>query len=761
MSLHKAFKLLGGIIIVGLLFVATSSFAFIVKNIEVRGLQRIQGATVRSYVPIQPGQNLRSSDSIKIIQALYKTGFFSDVYLQRRGGTLIVNVKERPTLFRVQVKGNSKIPKKQMDKVLKQLSIGSGQIYDSAKVASLVVGLREQYFNLGYYNAHITTVVKDVGRNRVTLTINVEEGKVAKVMAIRIIGNHFFSQRLLLKQLRITTPNALSFITHDDQYSSQKLDADIETLRSYYMNRGFINAQVLSQQVSISPDNSGLSISVAVSEGQRYRFAGVSFSGKLLGMQKQLNSAAQFQSGQWFSRQAVIDTSNAITAIYADKGYAFPQVIPQPRIDKINHTVTVNFNIDPRKRVYIRKIILSGNTETTGISLRNTMQVVNEGSLFSASNVNEAKRRLSTLPYITGVEAAPQPVPGQPDKVDLNYKFKEQSAGKASLSGGYSDVEGFLVSVSVADPNFLGTGNGVNVSFQKSQYSSQYSASYTNPFITTWGVSRSVSLSYSNYTPSAVNLASFDQSTLSTSLGYGIPLSLLTTLNASIGYDYTKLGLASKSPSQIKGFVHKYGDEYHEADLSLGLSRQNVDRYPFPTRGTVSSINGTLSAPLTDKSLFYYKLNAKYMWYQPLYKQFIFEADTTLGYGGGIGSTKELPFFEDYYAGGISTLAGFEANSLGPLDSNGDPLGGNVLTLARLNLIFPNGISDRVRTAIGVNAGNVYENEFDPSELRASVGLFVTWLSPFAPIQIGIAYPIVRKSADRVAVFGFNLTTSL
>jgi outer membrane protein insertion porin family len=741
--------------------IALSAQAFVVKNIKVIGLQRIEQSTVLSYSTIHPGHNFTTSDGPALINALYATGFFSNIELARQANNLIIYVKERPTLFKVNVVGNKKVPKKQLDGVLKQLSIVAGQIYDSSKVSTLVSGLREQYFNLGYYDARISTSVQDVGKNRVNLTIKVQEGNVAKIRAIRIIGNKTYSQRALLKKLSLSTPNLLSFITDDDQYSKQKLDADIEVLRSFYMNNGFVNMQVVSQQVSISPDHTGLSISIAISEGQRYKFKDVSFSGKTLGLDKQLHAAVQFSAGDWFSRQALINTSDSITAIYADRGYAFPQIVPTPKLDNIHHTVSVNFNIDPQHKFYIRKILLNGNSQTNTIALRNVMSVINEAALYSASIVTEAKRRLSNLPYIMGVKALPKPVPGTKNKVDLDYSFSERNAGKISLSGGYSDVEGMLVSLSVSDPNFMGTGNALNVAFQKSQYANQYSLSYTNPFVNTWGASRTASFSYSDYTPSDVDLSSYGQRTLAMSIGYGIPISQYTSLSSSLGYSWTSLKSRSNSPSQVTNFVKEYGNTYHEADLSVGVSRQNVDRFPFPTNGTTSSLSATLSAPLTDKSLLYYTINNSFSWYQPLYKSFILKTQTTLGYGNGLGSTKSLPFFKNFYAGGISTIAGFASNSLGPKDSNGDAIGGNLLAVGRVNLIFPNGISDRVRTAVGFNIGSVYDKTFKVDQTRASVGLFVTWLSPFAPIQLGLAYPIMKKAGDDVSMFGFNLTTSL
>ena len=751
----------GAIITCFCLCAVLTAQAFVVKNIKILGLQRIQRATVLNYMPIHAGQDFKTTDEAHVINALFGTGFFSNIQLARQANTLLVYVKERPTLFQVNVTGNKKVTKKQINGVLKQLSIQPGDIYDSSKVSSLVSGLREQYFNLGYYDARIIPQVQTISKNRVNLIIKVQEGKIAKIMAIRIIGNKTYTERALLKKISLSTSNVLSFITDDDQYSKQKLDADIETLRSYYMNNGFINAQVLAQQVSIAPDHSGLFISIAISEGQRYKFSGDSFTGKLLGLQHQLYKSVQFSAGEWFSRQKVIDTVNAITALYADRGYAFPVITPQPKVNNINHTVSIVFNINPAMKVYIRRINLLGNNQTSGIALRNVMSVVNEASMYSAALINEAKRRLSNLPYIMNVQATPKPVPNQPNKVDLDYKFTERNAGKISLSGGYSDVEGLLVSLSIADPNFMGTGNALNVAFQKSQYANSYTLSYTNPYVNTWGVGRTLAFNYTNYTPSDVDLSSFGQQTLSTSIGYTIPVSNYTTVNGSIGYNWTRLQITSSSPTQISSYVGKYGNEYHEATLGLGITRQNVDRYPFPTDGTVTSVAGSLSAPITKNSLFYYKLNNQFTWYQPIYKQFIFKLGTTLNYGDGIGYTKSLPFFEDYYAGGISTIAGFDSSSLGPLDSNGDPLGGNLLAIGRMNLIFPNGISDRVRTAIGFNIGNVFANRFDASQLRASVGLFVTWLSPFAPIQVGLAYPVIKKPGDKVSVFGFNLTTSL
>lgn len=735
---------------------------FVVQQIQFKGLQRVPVASARSYLRIKSGEHVASAQYGQIIRRLYATGFFSDVQLSRQGQTLVVTVTERPTLSRVQVLGNKKIPKKQLDKVLNQLQIAAGQTYDSSKVSSLIAGLRAQYFSLGYYDARVTVTAKPLPRRRVALLITVSEGSIARYLGISIIGNHVYSEGQLKSILPIHETGGISFLSHGDEYSQQSMAKATQALQSFYLNHGFVKSQVLASQASMSPARDGVHVTFAVSEGARYHLSGQDFSGKLLGKQKALKNCLISKPGQWFSKQELLDSTQCMQAVYANDGYAFAQVMPMPVIDDVQRTVHITYRVIPGQQIYVRFIHFSGNDQTNSMPLRNVMMVVNEGALYSQGAISESKRRLLGLPYLADVTVEKTPVPGKPNQVDLNYKVKERNAAQLSLQGGYSDVDGFLVSLGMNDPDFLGTGKSFGMQFKKSQYTQQYMASYSNPFVTAWGVSRSFSASYSKYTPQDVNLATYKQNVFSANMGYSVPLTLYSSVNASLGYSYTNLGELAGTPLEVKRFIHQYGDHYNQAVVGLGFSRETLNRAIFPTDGTSLTISGTLNAPLDKSSLSYYNASTQGDWFLPLYKSFVFHSQATFSHGNGFGSTHELPFFANYYAGGLTTVAGFSNNSLGPLDSTGNPIGANTLAVAQFKLIFPNGISaSHLRTSIGFTAGNVFNNGIRSNQIRASVGLFVTWLSPFAPIHIGLSVPVIKKPGDDTSIFGFGFSTGL
>lgn len=735
---------------------------FVVQRIQFKGLQGVPVASARSYLPIKVGQRLTSAQYGQIIRQLYATGFFSDVQLSRQGQTLIIKVAERPTLSRVQVVGNKKIPKKQLDKVLNQLQIAAGQTYDSSKVSSLISGLRAQYFSLGYYDARVTVTATPLPRRRVALLINVNEGSLARYLGISIIGNHFYSDWQLKKILPIHVAGGISFLSHGDKYSQQSMAKATQALQDFYLNHGFIKSQVLASQAAMSPARDGVYVTFAVTEGARYRVSRQDFSGTLLGKQKTLQQCLVSKRGQWFSKQDLLDSTKCMQAVYADQGYAFAQVIPTPVIDDVHHTVSVTYRVIPGQQIYVRFIHFSGNDQTNSMPLRNVMMIVNEGALYSQGAISESKRRLLGLPYLADVNVVKTPVPGKPNQIDLDYKVKERNAAQLSLQGGYSDVDGFTVSLGMSDPDFLGTGKSFGVQFKKSQYTQQYMMSYANPFVTAWGVSRSFSLSYSKYTPQDVNMATYKQNVFNASMGYSVPVTLYSSVNASLGYSHTQLGELKATPQEVKDFIHQYGDDYNQGIVGLGFSRETLNRAVFPTDGTSLSVSGTLNAPLDKNSLSYYSANTQADWFLPLYQSFVFHSQAKFSYGNGFGKTHQLPFFANYYAGGLSTVPGFSNNSLGPLDSTGNPIGANTLAIAQFKLIFPNGISaTHLRTSIGFVAGNVFNNGIHANQIRASVGLFVTWLSPFAPINIGLSVPVIKKPGDDTSVFGFGFSTGL
>ena len=742
-----------------------ASSVFRVTHIKIIGAQRVPASTVLSYLPIKPGQRFVPSKAASMLQTLYNTGYFSNIKLERSGNNLIVRVTERPTIGLVKVVGNHSLPKKQLDKALSSAGLVSGQVLDASKLKSIVEGLRQEYFNQGHYNAKVAPRVIPKTRNRVAIMVQVDEGPIAKIEGIKVIGSHAFTERVLLREFKLSTPSILSSLNHSDEYSKPKLDADIDTLTSYYMDRGYLRFTIASQQVSIAADGAGIYIVIGVNEGPLYHFTGADVLGNPLHKKAILESKLTIKAGDLFSRSTVLLSSDNIQRYLGDMGYAFPMVNPQPDINDTKHTVFVHYQVKPGKKVYIRRIEFVGNSATQEQVYRKRLLQF-EGSRYSLSNLNESKRRIANLAYVANVQAKISPVIGTNNQADMQYLITPRNAGKATVQVGFSDTQGFLYGANLSEPNFLGTGNSISLAFSRSAYANSYSFGYSNPYATTWGASRNFNIFYTKTKPSSsLSYSSYDLDSYGLSVGSGIPVSGLSMVNGNLSYEHNKLDLSSSASDTFKNFSSKYGNRFNQFGINLGWTRTNYDTYPFPTSGTYNDVDGTLWFPADKHSLTYYTLNYTGQAYVPIHKGFIGQLKAVLGYGNGIGKTHELPFYRNFYAGGITTVPGFSPSSLGPQDQYGNALGGNILLVGQTSLIFPNGISKSLRTAFTLAAGNVYsENDsFKIKDIKYSAGVSLTWLTPFlGPIQIGLAVPFnVGSSKDNVSVFGFNMGASI
>lgn len=752
---------------------AFSATNFIVRHIEVQGIQRVTESTVLSYLPVHVGQQFKVQQSSSIIQALYKTGFFSDVQLSRRGNTLIVFLAERPTIGLVQVVGNKAISKKQLQPVLKKLGIVEGQFYDSSKLNAIVQGLQQEYDMLGHYAATVNPQVIPKVRNRVAILIRIKEGPIAKIRTIQIKGNQVFSRRQLLKNFTLTTTGLLSWYTHHNRYSKTQLEKNLQQLQFFYYDHGYLHFRVVSQQVKMTPDRKGVAITVYVYEGPVYRISGYRVAGQFAHDPVIAHLVSSIKTGEVFSRKKVMDINNKIAKYFANQGYAFPYINPAPTMDDKNHQVFLTYQIKLGSRVYVRKVNIVGNARTKDSVIRSQVRQM-EASLYSLKKVNESKRRIANLGYLNKVKVSTLPVPGHPDQVDLTYHVNEVNAGRASVRGGYSDVDGFLYGASISEPNFMGTGKYVSLGFQKSAYSGQYNFSYTNPFYTTNGVSRSFSVYYNHTTPGKVNLDPYTMDDYGGTLSYGIPVSEYDSLSVGFGYDHVAIGNVNNifvSPS-VTGFLAIHPSPFNQFKLLLGWGRQTLDRAIFPTMGSAQGVSLTVGAPVLKSSLGFYQAAYTAKWYFPLGYGFVVHPHAVLGYGAGFGRSSVLPFFNNFYGGGISSLPGFEANTLGPKNPRDvtTALGGNVEIIGGINLIFPNPISQKVRTSLILGVGNIFQTYRTPGvtyegvalkNLRVSTGLMVSWWSPLGVIDFSFAVPLRKKAGDQLGFFGFSFGASL
>ncbi len=741
---------------------AFSASSFTVEHIDVRGLQRVPLSTVLSYLPVKEGQSFDGAESASIIKALYDTGFFSNVQLEREDNTLIVIVQERAIIGNIRVSGNKKIDKSKVDEVLKSAGVVNGAIYDSAKLNGIVEGLRQAYLNLGYREVTITTKVNQEARNRVEVVVDIHEGSALKIKKILIVGNQSFGQSQLLANFKLTTSNLLTLITHDDYYSDVQLDQDLQKLTDYYMNHGYIRFRIVSKKVSTTQDNKSVYITIGVDEGDVYRISGFDLSENTLGNDEKIRSLITLKKGEIFSRKAIVAVNDSITNYLADKGYAFPTVDAVPVINDNDHTVFLKYVINQGKRVYVRRINIVGNDHTQSTVIRREFRQF-EASVYSLSKIEETKRRLANLPYLKDIEAVSEPVAGSNDQVDLNYHVKEVRAGRASVKGGYSDTEGFLYGADISEPNFMGTGKLVAAGFQRSALSNFYNITYDNPYYTLSGISRGFQVYYSNTYPGRVNLTPYTMNSYGLNVFYSMPVSEYTNFNFGYGYNHDQIVTTSSTSTDNLNFINQHGSEFDLFPLRAGWTYSSYDRIIFPTTGYHQILGLEAGVPLLNTSLGYYTASFSNNWYYPLTQKasFIMQLHSLLGYGNGYGNVNELPFFKNFYAGGYDTVPFFEANTLGPKDQNGNATGGNVLAVAGANLILPEFINESVRTSLFIDGGSVFQNQFATGQLRYSTGVNLIWNSPMGMLGVSLGFPLNRQAGDDTTLIAFSLGASI
>ncbi len=757
--------------------------SFQVRNIRIEGLQRISPDTVYTYLPIKKGDTLRSDNTGSLIRDLYKTGFFEHINLTREGSTLVIHVIERPTIGQLKISGNKVVPREKLTSVMNGVDVAEGRIFNKVMLERIRQSLLNQYYELGRYNARVDVSVTPMERNRVMVKICISEGLVAVIRRINIIGNCAFTDRQLKRQMTISTPNLFTIVTSNDKYSQEKLDASLESLRNFYLDQGYLRFAIKSSQVEITPDRKSIYVTIALDEGQLYTVKGFDMHGDFVIPKEQLMCLVKVKPGCHFSRQAIVDTEKAISDALGDKGYVYAQIDLQPDINDKCREVFLNFNIKSGRLVYVRHVYFTNNTKTNDVTLRREITQM-EAALISTGKLDASKRNLSMQPYIKDVQMSLVPVAGKNDLVDVNYKVTEESAAQANFNIGYSQVNHLILGLGFNQKNFLGTGETFGVNLSRSNYEKDYSMSFTDPYYTLDGVSRSINFSLTQVNPAkAPSLSrSYNSSEFDASVVYGFPLGQEkdVTNRAFLGYGYqsTVIDLTNTVPSnQVTDFINEHGRHYQQLELIAGISRDSRDKSVFPTRGAIQSLGLNIYAPLGGRSLKFYTASYNARGYLPLTEQFILTARGALAYGNAFNGVNNYPFFRNFYCGGIDTVRGYLPFSLGPKDSNARSTGGNMLAAASIALIFPNFISDSLRTSWFVDAGNAY-NSFDNRKyggngsgpLRYATGLEIDWLSPLGPVNVsfGKALNLRRNPTDTPQLhwgdtedfFQFSLGTS-
>ncbi len=730
--------------------------SFQAKDIQVDGLQRISAGTVFNYLPVKPGDEIDESNIPKIIRALFKTGFFKEVRLEQTGDVLTIVVDERPAIASIDISGNKSLKEEDLKKGLADIGMAEGRTFNRSVLDKIEQELRRQFYNEGKYGVQLTTEVTPLERNRVAIGINIVEGKTAKIRAVNIVGNKTFVDDELMDDFQSRVGGWFALFTKENQYSRQKMAGDLELLKSYYLDRGYLHFNVDSTQVTISPDKKDIYVTINVSEGDVFTISDIKLSGDLVVDAEAYFPLIRLRRGEPFSRRKVVNSTERINELLSEQGHAFANVNNIPEIDDENKTVSITYFVDPGNRVYVRRIDIKGNARTRDRVVRRELRQM-EKTVLSNSKLKLSRERLRRLGFFDDVAIETPTVPGSTDEMDVVVTVKEKPSGSLSGGLGYSQTNGVTFSASITEDNFLGTGKKVSIAFNSSSYNTHYQLSYINPYATVDGISRGFNLSYQKTDYGELNISDYLTDTSRASVSYGIPLSDFNRINAGFAIEDIAFKTGSVPSEEILDFVAREGNDFLDFKLTTSWKHDSRDSAIFPNQGFMQSVAGILTLPGSD--LQFYKLSYNFSHYLPLYKSLTFGSRGNIAYGDGYGSTEQLPFFENYFAGGERSVRGFKTNTLGPRDSLGDPVGGNVKLVGGAALFMPAPIADlgdTLRLTAFFDFGNVFADSFEFDEFRYSTGLGLTWLSPMGAMTLSYGIPLNDKDEDELEEFQFS-----
>jgi len=837
---------------------AMASDPFVVSDIRVEGLQRISAGAVFAAMPLNVGDTVESDTLRSTIRNLFRTGNFDDVRVGRDGSVLVVSVQERPSISEIVIEGNKQLKTEDLTKNLEKAGLSEGQVFKRSTLEQMRQELGRAYAAQGRYDAHIQTEVVAQPRNRVSVRVSIEEGETAKIKHINIVGNTVFDDETLVELFELKSTGWWSWLTGNDKYAKEKLKGDIEKLNSYYLDRGYVNFRVESTQVSLSPDRQQVYISFNVNEGSEYQFGKVDLSGNIILPEEELRKFVLIEKGKPFSQALVTNTEKLITTRLGNEGYNFAKVKGIPEINNETKQADIKFFVDPGKRTYVRRIEFSGNNKTADEVLRREMRQM-EAAPASSDKIEQSRVRLERLGYFKEAKVDTQEVPGTDDLIDIKYTVEEQPSGSIGASVGYAQDAGLLLGANLQQDNFLGSGKSVGIGVNKSQYMFDVRMNYVNPYYTEDGVSRGFSLFYREADLGEINVANYSMSTKGGLLNFSYPIEETERLTFALGVANTEIDPGYGSPKEVigsprplkgfstyyvnqlqadgtyaapesvsavtdadflpyqpTGFLDQYGDSYNEFTLTLGWVQSTLNRGQLATRGHSQNFSVELAVPGSD--LEYYKLSYNAQKFLPLTESLTLRFRTELGYGDGYGDLDGLPFFQNYYAGGFSSVRGYRSNTLGPrgtpadiyrtgracvaVDTNGActsfsptqqsylkqpgqpfldfypidnaddtaAIGGNVLVEGSVELLFPLPfVKDQrsLRSAVFLDAGNVFSTNCSPgqlncfspdfNEMRFSAGLGVTWITGFGPLTFSIARPLNKSEFDDTEFFQFSI----
>jgi outer membrane protein insertion porin family len=736
--------------------VAQAFRPFVIKDIRVEGLQRTEAGTVFSYLPIKVGETMTEERAQAALRALFATGFFQDVRLEVENDVLVVFVQERPAIAQIDFSGMKEFEPDNVRKILRELGMAEGRIFDRSVLDSTEQEIKRQYLSKGFYAAQVQTTVTPLERNRVGLNIAVDEGDVAKIRGINIVGASAFRESQIVELFVLRTPGWLTWYTKHDRYSRERLAADLESVRAFYQNQGYLDFNVESTQVSITPDRRDIYITVNILEGEKYTVSDVKLTGQMLLPREELERLVLLRSGDVFSRERLALSTKLITDRLGNEGYAFANANAIPEVDKEKRTVAFNIVVDPGRRVYVRRIDVSGNNKTRDEVVRREMRQL-EGAYYDASKIQLSRRRIDRTGYFSDVNVETQPVEGRPDQVDVVYSIKERPTGALLFGIGFSSTEKIGLSASLSQSNVFGTGKFMSFNVNKGTVNEVYSLSYLDPYYTVDGVSQGFDVYKRATDASRLSLAPYASSSYGGGMKFGYPLAETRAVDFGLNIESVELTTFAASPVQYLNFVNQFGRDYTYVTGLAGFGSDTRDSVIQTNSGTLARAG----LEVATGNLRFWKIGYQHQWYRPLTRSYTLLLGGEVGRAEGYGG-RPLPFFKNYYAGGPGTVRGYRSYSLGPQDAGGLTVGGDRKLIGNAEILFPvpGAEQDRsLRLSAFVDGGNVFVDRIQAREMRYSTGLAFSWASPFGPLKLSWARALNAQRTDRLQQLQFTLGT--
>lgn len=744
--------------------------SFVVKDIRVEGLQRVEPGTVFSYLSVQVGDTFNEEKGAEAIKSLYSTGFFRDVQIQAQGNVLIVIVEERPTISRIEFTGMKEFDPEIVRKSLKTVGVAEARFYDKALIDKAEQELKRQYVGKGLFAAEVVATVTPVERNQVAIYFNIDEGPVAKIQEINFIGNEAFSESTLKSEMQLKTGGWLSWYSKDNLYSKQKLTADLESIRSYYLNRGYLEFVIESTQVSITPDKKGIFLTVSIREGKKFTVKEVRLAGDTLGKEAELMQLIVLKPGDTFSSALLTESTKAIAEVLGSYGYAFATINPQPDIRRDLAEVDLTLVVDPGRRIYVRQVAISGNAKTRDVVIRREMRQF-ESSWFDSEKIDLSKKRLGRLGYFTETDITTEDVPGSPDQVDVNVKVTEKPTGAVTIGAGFSSTEKLILSAGINQDNAFGTGTSVGLNASLGKVSQNLTLSNYDPYFTEDGISRYTDLYYRSSKPLYyVGDPDYQIKSVGSNIKFGVPYTEVDRVFFGTGIEVFSIYATSNTPIPYQQYVTSYGGtvpgrlQTYNVPLTVGWARDGRDSALIPSEGSLQQLSGEVGTPVGD--LTFYRLFGQYQKYHSFSKGNILSFNGEVGYGEAYGN-KPFPITKNYYVGGIGSVRGYSPGSLGPQYFNSiiganQPTGGQSKIVGNVEYTFPvpgSGVDKTLRLFTFVDGGNAFGENIN-LVLKYSYGLGLSWISPLGPLKFSYGIPYKALPTDNIQRLQFQVGTA-